>query len=445
MLLIVMGKFLNIFSLLQQKLGINKSIGLAGGSRFMTMALGPIGSVIVVYTLTPTEQGLYYVFLSLLGLKTFFELGVTACIGQLVPHNLASDGCTPSPEFLRISSRWMTSVSILYFTFSTTIGTTYLIWCGYSDYFTIGCWLVAVIPSALSGIQEGKLQLIYGCNLVDDVTRIRWTSLIVQYVIQWALLLSGASLLSFSLSAFAMWLSQHYLIQQKYKGFLTVRVTPDKEKLAVIRKELIGLMKKAGVVYLAGYFVLQIQQPILFRIAGAEASARYGFTLLICNSLIGFSLLWGMTAFPGIARKVADGEVSNAFHDFKRSWQRSAFIATLGLIASIVAVEMLRLSPTFTPRLLPFMGALPIALSIWIQNLSNVGSYWPRAHCQEPLAPAAIVQMIVTPLAVWFTINNLHPDMVGWANLFSWTVGGTIIAFAIVKYFPLKLTLPSSL
>lgn len=413
-------------------LGLNRSILLAGGPRMVGMLLGPVGSVIIVFTLSTAQQGMYYVFVSLLGLRTFFELGATACIGQLTPHHLR-DG-TPAPEMIRVAGRWMKRVAFAFGACALLGGSAYLWWCGYHDWWTHSLWVAAVIPTALAGIQEGRLQLLYGSGQVDEVSKIRWWAVLFQYGVQWTLLLCGAGLLAFSCAALAVALGQEWRLRKchlwLFEKFPALGNTQD------LWQEMGRLVRRASVVYLAGYFVLQIQQPILFRWCGAEASARFGFTFTVINSLLGTAAIWGTVGFPGFAKMVADGRVEDGFRRFRRIWLQAALVASLALVTAIAAVEILRWIPRFHDRLLPLAGMIPLALAVWIQTVGNCATHWPRSFKQEPFAPTAILQMILTPPAVWAAVSFLGPDSVGWANLLSWIAGGISIVLITRRYLP---------
>ena len=419
--------------------GINDKLLLASAPKFTGMLLGPIGSLIIVFTLTTQDQGIYYVFLSLLGLRSFFELGATACIGQMTPHYLDDSGVSPDTSMVRVAMNWMKNVSILFAICGLIGGGTYLSLCGHHDWPTLIFWALSVIPSAFLGFQEGRLQLLYGAGLVNDVSRVRWLSQLIQYGIQWSMLLAGFGLASFALSASGVLLYQHLVIGKKFPWITPRMENGASESQDHARKmELRNLVKRASVVYIAGFFVFQIQQPILFALSGPEASARLGFTLVILNSLVGLSSLWGLTVFPEMSRAVALGKIDWAFIMFKKTWWRSAAVATIGLLAGGLAIAVLSLIPQFSERLFPFAGYVPLGLAIWLQSLANTAIYWPRAFRQEPFATVSFIQMIITPPAVFFAIHNLGSVGIGWGNLASWVVATVMIALVTFRYFPKK-------
>ncbi len=401
--------------------------------------MGPIGSIIIIFTLSKGEQAMYYVFMSLTGLRSFFELGATACIGQLTPHHMDEATGKPADAMISVALRWMKLVALAFGVVTGLGGGLYLAWCGHTDLWTQAAWIATLLPTAFAGIQEGRFQLLYGAGQVDIVSRLRWISLFVQYGIQWSLLLCGASLLSFAASATGVLVFQYIMLRDSsswiHRGSLVSRSATAYKQ---IQKEMVSLVKRSSIVYAAGFFVFQIQQPILYKLQGQDASARFGFTLMILNSLIGFSAIWGMTMFPKIARDVATGQPEEGFRKFKITCMRSALIALCCFISGIFLIQMLHFVPRFSDRLMPIVMVVPLGVAILLQTLGNSLTYWPRAFKVEPYAPTAILQMLITPLATWFFLDWLGDRGISWAYLTSWTLGALSMFLITRLYFPAK-------
>jgi hypothetical protein len=418
-------------------LGFNRSILLASGPKVTSMLMGPIGSIIIIFTLSKGEQAMYYVFMSLAGLRSFFELGATACIGQLTPHHMDDSTGKPADAMISVAMRWMKLVALAFGLVTGIGGGLYLAWCGHQDLWTQAAWLATLIPTAFAGIQEGRFQLIYGAGQVNVVSRLRWLSLFVQYGVQWSLLLCGASLLSFAASASAVLIFQYFMLRGSSSWIQSgSQVARSEASYRQIQKEMVSLVKRSSIVYAAGFFVFQIQQPILYKLQGQDASARFGFTSMILNSLIGISAIWGMTMFPKIARDVATGQPGEGFRKFKTTCMRSATIAFGCFLSGMILIQILHFIPRFSDRLMPVIVAIPLGFAILLQTLGNSISYWPRAFKVEPYAPTAILQMIITPLATWFFLRWLGDSGISWAYLTSWTLGALSMYLITKAFFP---------
>ncbi|WP_367875298.1 lipopolysaccharide biosynthesis protein [Luteolibacter sp. Populi] len=419
-------------------LGLDRSVALAGVGRGLGMVLGPIGSVVVVWTLSAQEQGLYYLFLSLVSLKAFFDLGASASIAQMTPHLCKANGDGtegPDSSFIHVAVSWMNKVALGFGLFCGVFGIGYLYWSGQASVATQAMWLATVCTTALTGSQEGRLQVVYGSGRVDAISKLRFSSLLVQYPVQWVLLLSGASLFSFSASALAVYIFQRMTLRRKFPA-----LWPSGDFSGVRAKELkteLGfLIRRASLTYISGVLVSQVQQPIVFKTLGPEQSAKLGLSGMIGSTLIGLSSLWCLTMFPRFARKVAEGAIQDAYRDFRMTFLRTVAVATGGFAAALVAISFLHYIPRFSERLMSIPQVLPLFAALWLGNIALSMTYWPRSFKVEPFAMVACSQMIVSPLAVWFFSRWLGLTGVGWGNLCSWIVGVFGIALVTRRFIP---------
>ena len=418
--------------------GLDRSVALAGAARALGMVLGPIGSVVVVWTLSAEEQGLYYLFLSLVALKAFFDLGASAAIAQMTPHLCHRNGDPteiPEPEFVQVAVGWMNKVALVFGVVCGSCGLAYLSWTGQGTPINQIMWLATVCTTALTGSQEGRLQIVYGTGRIDEISKLRLVSLLVQYPVQWGMLLSGASLFSFSAAAFAVYVFQRMVLRRKYPKLWTSGDFSGPRQTE-LRSELGMLIRRASLTYVSGILVSQIQQPIVFKTLGAESSARLGFSSMIGSTLIGLSSLWCITMFPRFARKVASGAVDEAYHDFRLTFFRTVAVSTAGFAGALSAIWILHCIPRFSERLMTIPTVLPLFASLWLANIALSMTYWPRSFRVEPFAVVACSQMVVTPIAVWFFSRWLGLAGVGWGNLTSWVVGLVGIALVTRRFVP---------
>lgn len=411
------------------------------------MLLGPVGSIIVVWTLSPEEQGTYYLFTSLVALRALFDLGASAAIAQMTPHalkNTDNDLGLPEAEFIRVAVQWMNRIAIGFAVIIGPGGLLYLHFSGQNDWKVGLMWLATVATTSMTGAQEGRLKILYGAGKVDWTNRLRFFSLLIQYPLQWALLWAGASLFSFSASLLAVYAFQRIKILQQFPVLWPEKQTESNRSIQ-IRKELISLIGRASVTYASGILVFNIQQPIVFSLIGPIGSAKLGFTTMVGFTLISLASLWGHTQFPSFARQVAQGRVSEALLNFRHTLLRTVAIATFGFFAGLMALWVLHHIPRFSERLMSISEALPLFTAFWLQTIFLMLTYWPRSFKVEPFAPIAIIQMIVTPLAVWWLVKHLGISGVGWANLISWIFGAVGISWITFRYLPSRQTAKDAL
>jgi hypothetical protein len=430
---------MKLLRMIQSLLGLDRSVALAGSGRALAVILGPVGSLIVVWTLTVDEQGLYYLFLSLTSLRSFFDLGASAAIAQMAPHMRPApgevEGGLAAPDFIRVAGKWMKTVALLFGVVCGFIGLAYLQWTGQMTGWVAFAWLLTVAATAVSGSLEGAVQIVYGSGNVDSVSRLRISSQLLQYFIQWALLFSGLSLLSFGISMICVFFWQRFSLRRSFPDlWIRSPVVPARSRL--IRAEMGSLVKKASVTYVSGYLVFQIQQPIVFKMLGADSSAKLGLTSMVGSSLIGLASIWSLAKFPRFAKQVADEDYESAFGSFRRNWFRTAAVAAIAFVTAFGALEVLHCLPRFSERLMSLGEALPLFLALLVQQLALALTFWPRSFKIEPFAPIAVIQMLLTPLATWLGVLWFGLFGIGLANLASWLVGLAGISWIYGRYLP---------
>jgi len=417
-------------------LGINRALLWAGGARGLAIVLGPIGSMITVFTLSATEQGTYYLFMSLVSLIALFDLGASAAIAQMTPHEIENQThqfALPRNDFVIVALRWINRIALAFGLVMGPVGVLFLAWSKQYDIAVYTMWIATVIAAAITGALEGRLKIVYGAGGVDWTNRLRFISVMIQYPVQWFMLIAGASLFSFSTSLVAVYSFQRWQLWRAYPALWPARSpsTPERER---IQRELPALIARASLTYASGVLVLQVQQPIVYHLLGPSDSARLGFTAMVGSSLINLASLWGMNQFPSIARQVKQGSLANAHKEFRQMLARTAIVATIGLGLGLAAIPVLGLVPRFSERLLTVPHAIPLFAALWLQVVALSCAYWPRAFKAEPFTPVAAAQMIVTPIAVWGFCTKLGIVGVGWANLVSWIIGFAGIALITRGY-----------
>ncbi len=426
------------FRTLLKFLGIDQAIVWAGGGRGLSMLLGPVGSFIIVWTLSPEDQGTYYLFLSLVSLQALFDLGASAAIAQMAPHlikNQSDAGALPENEFIHVAVRWMNRIALGFIIIIGPVGLFYLHWSGQKSLITALMWLATVLSTAMTGAQEGRLKILYGSGHVSWTNKLRFYSLIIRYPVQWILLLTGFSLFSFSASAFAVFIFQHLRLRNFFPGLWPNQQVIE-ERCAELHTELRGLVGRASITYASGILVFNIQQPIIYKLLGPVAAAKLGFTGMVGSTLIGLASIWGMTRFPDFARQVAQGEINSAYSLYKKTLARTIAISAFGFLLALLGLEILHYIPRFSERLMVTSEVIPLYFSFFIQTIFLMTTYWPRSFRVEPFAPVAAIQMFVTPLAVWYLTKNIGISGVGWGNLVSWIVGAIGITLITFRYLP---------
>lgn len=423
-----------------EKLGLDARVVSGLAARLLPMSAGPISSFITVWSLTKELQGLFYLFASLVALRSLFELGAGTSVIQVAAHarrhGVAAEASPLDPAFVATVNRWMLRVASIFGVVTAAGGSAFLIYQGHGDWQTLSSWLAYLGVSVFQFSSEGRWGLLEGADRMVIANRLRLRNALIQYGVQWAMLLMGAGLFSFVAASLAAYLSQELAFHRAHPWLYAKAPEQTAEKLAHFRTELVTLIKRASQTYLTGYFVFQIQQPICFHLLGADGSARLGFTQTIGMALIGLPTIWLAMNFPRLAHHVADRQFDEARSLFRSRYLQIVLLSLGAVAVAWTGTSVLRCFPRFADRLLDPLSTLVLYGSFAMQTISLAMTYWPRAFKVEPFVRIAYLQMFVTPLLLWFLASSWGLFGISLAFLSSWTLGFIGIFLITREYWP---------
>ena len=201
-------------------------------ARVWQVLAGPVSLFVILRCYSTTEQGLFYLFGSLLLWHGLVELGLQSIIGLMASHEWAHlrldatgrvDGNDPARSrlagLLHASQRRYAGVAIL---FSIVIGG-----CGYwlmahkeargVDW--RGPWVCVVLLSAPSLWMSARVAILEGCNQLGTINRVRCVQAVAGNLAVWSVMLSGGSLWAAVASGVVKLLSDLWLIYGRYGAF----------------------------------------------------------------------------------------------------------------------------------------------------------------------------------------------------------------------------------
>jgi len=413
--------------------------------RILPMFFGPVGAFIIVHFLSVERQGIYYLFGSLIALRSLFELGVTAAISQIAAHarnpaDEADPGNRRLPaSFVVVVNRWMNRAALLYGVVAGVGGLVFLLCMGQGPPDVLVAWTLAIVVAAFQLSQEGRMGVLYGIDKVEEANTLRFRLGILQYVSQWIMLFAGLGLLSFSLSSLASYLCEIFYFRRHHRWLWADGDLADVGEVDRFGGELKTLMRRVSQTYMTGYFVMQIQIPISFYLFGALGSAQYGFTQTVGNSLIGLAGVWISVAFPAIAYSISQDQIEAAKAQFLRRGRQALAVGVVGVIGTLFAYWVLGHFGRFADRLMPPLEATVLFISMFLQQVALSLLFWPRAYKVEPFVHVAYIQMVITPLLLLVLGHFMGLLGFSLANVVSWVAGLALIIPVVMKFWNRRL------
>lgn len=426
---------------MQSLLGLDRKVITGLASRILPMLCGPVGAFIIVHHLTAEKQGIYYLFVSLIALRSLFELGVTAAISQIAAHARSGPGATMAngqqlgSSFVIVVNRWMGRAAVWYGMIAGLGGLAFLAWRGLGSPEILGTWIVAIFVASLQLSQEGRMGVLYGIDGVEEANTLRFRLNLLQYGSQWLMLFSGLGLLSFGLSSLASYLCEIAYFKRFHPWLWVSKSEGESAEIERYSGELKALMKRVSQTYMTGYLVMQVQIPLSVYLFGTVGASKYGFTQTIGNSLIGMAGVWISVAFPSISYSISKGLIDEAKAQYLKRGRQALAVGIAGTLATGGAYWVLMHFDRFAERLMSPVEAFVLFFGMFLQQVALSLLFWPRSFKVEPFVHVAYTQMVLTPvLLIWLGFTN---GLLGFslANVASWMVGLGLIIPVVMKFW----------
>lgn len=391
---------------------MDRAIAYVLVGRSWTFLTGPITVLLIAYYLTPVEQGYFYTFGNILGLRIFFELGLTNVILQFASHENANlqwtaDGTLEgSPmakgrlaSLLRLTLVWYGIFALLVAVVLIPVG---LMFFGNADPNDKTPWQWPFILLAL--VTAGSLfisplySILQGCGLVAETSGYQAGQGMVARTASWGVLLVGGGLFSAAAQQFvALIWDFWYVWYVRGRALFDLLRVPIGEHRISWTREIWPFQWKIAISWLAGYFISQLFNPILFFYYGAVVAGQMGMSLSLIGAVSSAAVAWVMTKSPQWGVLV----VQKRYADLDRSffttfWQSFAVLALgLGLLCLVVTglnwLGWLPLADRLAGR---FLAPLPLSLLclvVLFNHVTGSSAVYLRAHKQEPYLVLSIV------------------------------------------------------
>lgn len=398
--------------------------------------------------LTEKVQGYYYTFLSVLGLQAFFELGLFVIIVNFCSHEWAgleldeqrniqgeSENLSRLVGFARDIFKWYGACSFLFIVIVTIVGLFFFpieeasLW--------RGPWIFLVLFSGLGLFALPFISILEGCGQVSTVSRFRLSQGVVSSLLLWVSLSLGAGLWSVVISTGVIFFRDLYLLLIYYRSFFkpfwSIKVTYRINWM----KEVWPLQWRLGLQSIAGYFLLQIMNPVIFKYHGAEAAGRIGITMQIIYSIQSFGQAILSARVPHFGRLIA----SEKKFEFNSLWKKTSILSVsvvvfigLAFVISIPIGQYLGIN-MFT-RLASIKEIFVLISAIILSQLVQVEAAYLRAFKIEPFLKVGVLGGIIAGLLIWyFGYKYAVPGAVGayFTSMFLVFIWSSFIFFACKK------------
>lgn len=399
---------------LKERTGLDRAVLFTVLSRFWVALAGVLTVLLIARFLTPTEQGFYYTFYSIVALNVVFELGFTFVILQLSAHESARLTFLPDgrvegdavahsrlASVLQHSVRWY-SIAALLMLAALLPGGLYFFG-AHQQGGTVAWrapWCLLVIASAIRFQIDPVISFVEGCGFVRQVAQMMLGQNALASLLAWGAMASHHGLFAPAMLVFGQAIAQVIFLSKNPRRRLLTRLLshPTNQDRVSWEREIWPFQWRIAITWLCSYFISQLFNPVLFVYQGAQAAGRMGMSLSIATSIGTLGMAWMSTKASPFGSMVARNEIGALDRLFFQTLRQSTLLLASGATAFFLALVVgAYMFPQVAGRVLPPWAFALLLLTTLMNHITFCQALYLRAHKREPfLKQALLVAALLT-------------------------------------------------
>jgi hypothetical protein len=364
----------------------------------------------VSFSLSLSEQGIFFTFLSIAAIQSIFEAGITSVFFFHVAHEksnlveaaesnlIGAGGALQRLHYLIKYARWwFTTLAIIfavlvgisgYYFLSSSISTENLSISWQFPYFL----LIAAVSLALFNLS--RIPIIEGYGEIAQVAKYRLRSNVISSVVLWIGMAGGWGLWALALSYFiqnSLMAAQINFLFNQLKIDSYTKIDTGKSLTINWRSEIFPFQWRIAISYFCGYIISQSIIPFVLHTHGSEAAGQVGLMLAIFNSLAVIIASYMYAAAPKYATYIARKNREPLIKLFSK-------VTIFSLAAAVVIYGMVLLSSALIKNYIPFFSyrLANTEVIFWMAVIGMINVYvgsastLVRAQKKEPMLLSSI-------------------------------------------------------
>ena len=359
------------FQRLKHWTGIDRAIVFTVTARIWAAVAGVVTVLLIARFLTPSEQGYYYTFSSLVALQIVFELGFSFVVLQLAAHERAEltfcaggriEGNAIShsrlASILQKSIRWYSAAALL---MGATLLPAGLLFFGTHQH--IGAvvawksqWCLLVIAVVFTFQIDPIFSFLEGCGFISQVARMRMVQAILGSSLAWIAIVTHHGLFSPAMIIVGQAVAGIAFLLTGERRLLLKKLLAHSTDVHYVgwRQEIWPFQWKIALSWICGYFIFQLFNPVLFAYQGAVAAGQMGMSLSISGSIGAVAISWMGTKASPFGAMIARREFAQLDKLFFRTfWQTMSLFVTGAAFFLTLLLVAVHSFPHFANRVLP--------------------------------------------------------------------------------------------
>lgn len=399
---------------------------------------GVITLACVAHFFSPVEQGYFYTLASIAALHMALDMGLSALLVQFAAREFVGlnwnlrgevEGAEPS-RFLtlaNLSLRWYGTAAVMFLAtypagiafISSTQGNLSYDW--------RGPWALLVCATAANLLFIPVLALTEGSGGIEEVYAVRLGQGITGATASWGVIVMGGGLYAVAMLPLGSSVVAAVWMYLRRRGMI-VQVFRQKIGSFHWGTEVWPLQWRIGASWLAGYVLVLMHVPLLFRTKGPVAAGQMGVTMTVTGTLSIMALSWMTAKIPALALAVTVRDWDQLDQVFWRAFRVSCW----AFVAGSVLFGALRWLLEWTPlavRFLPLVETMGLLFAMAFYHVTALLTVYLRSHLREPFLWPWLIGALLTAASAILVAPR-------WGSA---GVVSVLIFFNAVFFFPIAL------
>lgn len=425
---VVVSSTASTLGTLMRRAGFDAAVSFSLVNRLWSAVSGLAMIVLVGIFTSPSTQGFYYTFNSLIYMQVFVEMGLGIALVQLIGHEMAQLAHGPCGRIVgdeaakkrlhslvRFAGTWFSLGSGLMLVLLCVSGVLFFVHFGKSQLApgqlqrVLIAWSLVAAGVSANLVVNAALFIVEGSGNVASAAKIRLQQGIIGMSAAALTLACGGGLFAVAVQMILMPLVGSALLVQRH-GRMLVDLWSFRSALDGLnwRTDVWPFQSRIAISWLSGFFALQLFSPLTFALVGATAAGQVGMSIQIFTALNSLFIVLITARTPTFTRLIALGRRDELRQQFRRAFGQSMAL----LIGAVLALPVLLyagtlLLPRLPERIVPLPYLLPLGLTCLGNHVLFAQAAFLRAHRREPFMLLSSVSGVLTAIAAATLITSI--------------------------------------
>ena len=402
------------------------------------------------------EQGLFFLFHSLISLQIFVELGMGNVIQNFSSHEVEIIRSATDPKSIKVKRAsdqlgYIFKIGVIWFGCGSILLTFILTFFG-SEFISAtntyykGWQLIWIITGLLVSMLvafQVFWSIIQGCNWVLEYYRFKIFQIFLGNITLWIIILADGKLWSIVgfVGAQVLVATIYLLIRFRHFFYKLYKQKLKYNKLTW-KKDLLPFQSLIFISFFSGYLAFNIQVPLTSILFGVEEAGKVGASWQLVGLISIISYAFIAPHGPQIAMWAQSKKYFKIKPYIQKISKTNLLIVvglSIGLLLSISFIKLIK-EPSFVFNIIERLGSTPQIIFMIIGHIAVSAtiplSIYLRAHKKEPIAHLSLIAGIFTLVGSYYFSIYLGVVGIGLGFMLSQLI---VLPFIIFKYKKYKL------